>query len=159
MALLAIIRLRGRVDVPPDVDYTLKLLRLHRKFSAALYPDSLPGIQGMLRKVQGWVTWGEVSKEVLVELLRKRGRVPGNEPLTDEYVREKLGLRGGIEELAEKLLSGELQLHRLEHLIKPVFRLHPPKGGFKKSTKRMYGDEGELGYRGSDINKLLKRMI
>lgn len=164
MKLYAVIRIRGRVDVPPDVDYTLKLLRLHKKFHCTLYPSTLPGIERMLHKVKDWVTWGEINKETLVKLLRARGRVPGNKPLTDDYVREKLGLKGGIEELAEKLLSGELMLHRLktpsgEWIIKPVFRLHPPRGGFKKSTRRPYGAGGELGYRGEAINELLERML
>ncbi|HIQ03389.1 MAG TPA: 50S ribosomal protein L30 [Desulfurococcales archaeon] len=159
MAVYAIIRIRGTVDVPPDVEYTLKLLRLHKKFHCVLYPSNLPGIDGMLHKVKDWVTWGEIDKETLVKLLRIRGRIPGNKQLTDEYVREKLKLKGGIEELAEKILKGEIQLHKIENIIKPVFRLHPPRGGFKKSTKKPYKSNGELGYRGKEINKLIERML
>ena len=159
MAVYAIIRIRGTVDVPPDVEYTLKLLRLHKKFHCVLYPSNLPGIDGMLHKVKDWVTWGEIDKETLVKLLRIRGRIPGNKQLTDEYVREKLKLKGGIEELAEKILKGEIQLHKIENIIKPVFRLHPPRGGFKRSTKKPYKSDGELGYRGKEINKLIERML
>ncbi len=159
MAVYAIIRIRGRVDVHPDVEHTLKLLRLHRKFHAVLYPDNLPGLKGMLQVAKDWITWGEIDRETLVELLRKRGRVPGGKRLTDEYVKEKLGLEGGIEELADKILSGEVMLHKLEDKIKPVFRLHPPKGGFDGSIKRPYKDGGELGYRGPAINELLRKMI
>jgi len=36
--LYAIIRIRGRVDVHPDVEYTLSLLRLHRKFHLVYHP-------------------------------------------------------------------------------------------------------------------------
>ena len=162
--LYAIIRIRGRVDVRPDVEYTLSLLRLHRKYRLVLYPSSTPGIEGMLRKVRDWVTWGEIDRETLVELLRTRGRVPGNKPLTDEYVKEKLGL-SGIDELADKLLKGEIMLHKLYDrkrkiwVIKPVFRMHPPRGGFKGSIKKHYGAGGELGYRGPAINELIKRML
>ncbi len=159
MALYAIIRIRGQADVHPKVESTLKLLRLHKKFHCVLYPDSLPGIKGMLHVIKDWATWGEIDKETLVELLRKRGRIPGNRPLTDDYVREALGLNGGIEELAEKLIRGELHLHKLEDKVKPVFRLKPPSGGFKGSIKKPYGSNGELGYRGPAINDLLKRMI
>ena len=42
--------------------------------------------------------------------------------------------------------------------IKPVFRLHPPKGGFEKKIKKPYPD-GELGYRGEEINQLIDKMI
>ncbi len=34
-----------------------------------------------------------------------------------------------------------------------------PRGGFKRSTRRAATDGGELGYRGEDINRLVKRMI
>ncbi|KSW12761.1 50S ribosomal protein L30 [Pyrodictium occultum] len=163
--LYAVIRIRGRVDVHPDVEHTLALLRLHRKFHLVLYPSTLPGIWGMLHKVKDWATWGEIDRETLIELLRRRGRVPGNKPLTDDYVREKLGLKGGIEELADKLLRAEIVLHRLYDkrrkiwLIKPVFRLHPPRGGFRGSIKKPYGAGGELGYRGPAINELIRRML
>ena len=159
--LYAIIRIRGRVDVPPDVKHTLKLLRLHRKFHMVLYPSDLPGLKGMLLKAKDWITWGEIDYETLVEVLRKRGRLVGNKPLTDEVVDkylEKYGIKGGIPALAKALLEGKIMLHKLE-FIKPVFRLHPPRGGFKKSTKRPYGDGGELGYRGRAINELIKRML
>ena len=162
--LYAIIRIRGRVGVPPDVRYTLALLRLHRKYHCVLYHSSIPGIDGMLHKVKDWVTWGEITKETLVKLLRARGRIPGDKPLSDEYVREKLGL-SGIEELAEKLMRGEIMLHRLRDYsrktwgIEPVFRLHPPRGGFRGSIKKPYGAGGELGYRGPAINELIERML
>ena len=159
MKLYAIVRLRGTVDVNPEVEATLRHFRLIRKYHCSLYPSTLPGIEGMLRKIEGWATWGEIDRETLIELLRARGRTPGNRRLTDEYVREKLGLEGGIEELADKLLKGELMLHKLENLVKPVFRLHPPKRGFRGSIKKMFGAGGELGYRGSNINDLLRRMI
>ena len=158
MPLYAIIRIRGRLDLAPDVEYTLKLLRLHKKFHATLYPSSLPGIEGMLHKVKDWVTWGEIEYDTLVELLRVRGRIIGNKPLSDEWVREHLGIEDGIAGLAKALIKEKIFLHKLNG-VKPVFRLHPPRGGFKRSTKRPYGDCGELGYRGKAINDLIKRML
>ncbi|OYT39879.1 MAG: 50S ribosomal protein L30 [Desulfurococcales archaeon ex4484_58] len=159
--LYAIIRIRGRVDVPPDVKHTLKLLRLHKKFHMVIYPSDQPGLKGMLMKVKDWVTWGPINYETLVEVLKKRGRIVGNKPLTDEIVDKYLSkycVKGGIEGLAKALLEGKVKLHKLE-FIKPVFRLSPPKGGFKKSIKRPYSDQGELGYRGEAINDLIKRML
>lgn len=158
MPLYAIIRIRGRVDVPPDIEYTLKLLRLHKKYHAVLYPSDLPGIQGMLHKIKDWATWGEIDKETLVELLRKRGRIIGDKPLTDEFVEKKLLIKNGVEGLAEALLKGEVMYHKLKY-VKPVFRLHPPRGGFKGSIKKPFNDGGELGYRGRAINELIRRML
>ncbi|MCE4614763.1 MAG: 50S ribosomal protein L30 [Desulfurococcales archaeon] len=157
--LFLVIRIRGTVGLRPGVRYTLDLLRLRRKFTATLYHSSLNGLRDMLRKVEYWTTYGEIDKETLVQLLEERGRVAGDKPLTSEWVKENLGLNG-IEELADKLLSGELHYHKLEkNGVKPFFKLHPPRKGFEKTIKRHYHDEGELGYRASDINGLLKRMI
>lgn len=159
MSLYAIVRVRGTVDVPPDVEHVLNLLRLRRRFAATVYHSSLPGIRGMLSSIASWATWGEVDRDTLVELLKKRGRLVGEKPLTDSWVRERLGLNS-IEEFAGKLLSGEIHYHKLESLgVKPFFRLHPPKDGFKGSIRKAYSQGGELGYRGGDINRLLKSMI
>jgi len=54
------------------------------------------------------------------------------------------------------LIGGKIKLKDLEK-IEPVFRLTPPSKGFK-SIKEHY-PKGDLGYRGKEINELLKRMI
>jgi large subunit ribosomal protein L30 len=47
-----------------------------------------------------------------------------------------------------------------KEVVKPFFRLHPPKGGFeRKGIKRAYAEGGALGYRKNDINTLIKKMI
>ncbi len=157
MTLYAIIRIRGTVDVPPDVKATLRMLRLVRKFHAVIYPKN-PTIDGMLNVVKNWVTWGEIDRETLKELIIKRGRLVGNKPITDEAIKKIFGLNN-IDELVDALLSGKVLWHKYDEYVKPVFRLHPPKGGFKGSIKKQYGACGELGYRGPAINELLKRMI
>ncbi|MEM4717876.1 MAG: 50S ribosomal protein L30 [Desulfurococcaceae archaeon] len=160
--IYAIIRLRGTVNIPHDVEYTLKLLRLHRKYHCVLYPASLPGLRGMLEKIKDYITWGEIDRETLVQLLYARGRIPGNKKLTDEYVDSKLGvygIKGGIPALADAILEGKISLHKTEDFVKPVFRLHPPRGGFKRTIKKPYTSGGETGYRGGDINELIKRML
>lgn len=159
MPLYVAIRLRGTADASPEVSQTLYMLRLRRKFTATLYHSSQPGVLGMLKLVENWVAWGEINRDTLVELLRRRGRITGDKPLTDEWVKENLGLNG-VEELADKLLAGELYLNKLKNRgVKPFFRLHPPKGGFRGSIKRRYGDGGVLGGWGGDINRLLTLMI
>lgn len=160
MPLYLIIRIRGTVDVRPEVEHTLYLLRLRQRFAASLYHSSLPGLDGMLQKIRDWATWGEIDRDTLIQLIRVRGRLIGDKPITDEWVQKNLGLYGGIPELADKILSGEIMYHKLEDKgVKPFFRLHPPRGGFKGSIKRHYGDGGELGYRGTAINELVRRML
>jgi len=154
MTKIAVIRIRGRVDIPPDVKTTLKLLRLHKKFHAVIIDDR-PSYLGMLRKVQDYVTWGEIDNETLALLLRRRGRLEGEEKLTDDYVR-KYGFEN-IEEFAKAIIENKVNITDLPKL-KPVFRLSPPSGGFRGTIKKHYGDGGELGYRGKAINDLIKRM-
>lgn len=154
MKKLAVIRIRGRVDVPPDVKKTLELLRLHKKFHATIIDDR-PSYLGMLKKVQEWVTWGEIDAETLALLLRRRGRLRGNVKLTDEYIR-KYGY-SSIEDFAKAIVECKATLKDIPNL-KPIFRLHPPVGGFKGSTKKHYKEGGELGYRGEAINELIRRM-
>ncbi len=155
MAKLALIRLRSGIRARGEVRDTLAMLRLHRINHLVLVDDT-PSYKGMVQKVKDYITWGEIDKETLVKLLRKRGRLIGNKPITDEYVKEKLGMT--IEEFAEKVVNGEMKITDLPN-IKPVFRLHPPRGGLKGSKKRSFKEGGALGYRGEKINELIERML
>ncbi|MBP1911892.1 50S ribosomal protein L30 [Thermococcus stetteri] len=155
MAKLALIRLRSGIRAKGEVKDTLAMLRLHR-INHLVIVDDTPSYKGMIQKVKDYITWGEIDKDTLAKLLRKRGRLIGNRPITDEYVKEKLGM--SIEEFAEKVVNGEMKLRDLPN-IKPVFRLHPPRGGLKGSKKRSFKEGGALGYRGEKINELIERML
>jgi len=152
---LAVVRIRGTVNVRREIEDTLKMLNLERNCHATLIDDR-PSFLGMLRKAQTVLTWGEVSKETIALLLRKRGRIVGNKKLTDEYVKKILGY-DSLEALAEAIYNLEVDLRGLSG-VKPVFRLHPPRKGFEGSVKKSYSAGGETGYRGEDINDLIRRM-
>jgi len=137
-----------------DVKDTLRMLRLERNCHATLIDDR-PSFLGMLRKVQNAVTWGEVSKDTIALLLRKRGRIVGNRKLTDEYA-QKIGY-DSLDALAEAIYNLKVELKDLPG-VKPVFRLHPPRKGYKGTVKKSYSTGGEVGYRGEAINDLIKRM-
>lgn len=156
MSLLLVVRLRGRSSTPPEVESTLKLLRLTRKFHAVIYPEN-ESIKGMLEVVKDWVTWGEVSPEVLKELIIRRGRLVGDKPIAQEDLKNLFN-SSSFDELVDSLINGKVLWHKIPG-VEPVFRLRPPKGGFKNSVKRPYRSHGELGYRGLDINELVGRMI
>ncbi len=153
--LYLVIRIKGQSGRSPDEEHTLKLLRLHKKFHAVLV-RATPSIRGMLKKLEYVVTYGEVDRDTLAMLLRKRGRVVGGGRLTEEYL-AKLGF-SSYEELADALLSGKVSMKDLPG-VKPVFRLTPPSGGFEGTIKKHYKEGGELGYRGPAINELARRMI
>ncbi|KPV62628.1 MAG: 50S ribosomal protein L30P [Candidatus Bathyarchaeota archaeon BA2] len=152
---LVVVRVRGLSDISQEIKDTLRMLRLTRNCHATLI-DNRPVYLGMLHKAQNYVTWGEISKENVAFLLKKRGRLIGDKKLTDEYAQE-IGYKS-LDDLAESVYKLEVEYGRLPK-VKAVFRLHPPKKGYKGKVKRSYAAGGVTGYRGEAINDLLKRMM
>ena len=151
---IAVIRIRGRSTTSSGVEETLLFMNLSRKNHATILPaDAISA--GMVRKAKDFITWGTPSGKAVAELLAKAGKTADGKPLTDAYVKEKAGF-ASIEELAEQLHSGKARLSSAKS-VKPVFRLHPPKGGFG-SIKRAF-PKGALGRRvTADIEKLIFSM-
>lgn len=152
---LIAVRIRGTISAPLEVRETLKMLRLTRNNHAVLV-ESVPSFLGMLKTTQNFITWGEVSKETVVELIKKRGKLIGGKKITEEYAR-KLGYKS-LEDLAEAILNCRVKYSELPD-VQPVFKLHPPTKGFKGKIKRSVSIGGELGYRGEKINELIRRMV
>ncbi len=149
------VRVRGESDISQEIRDTLSMLRLTRNCHATLIDDR-PSYAGMLHKVRNYVTWGEISKENVLLLLKKRGRLIGDKKWTEEYAQE-LGYKS-LSDIAEATYKMEVEYDHLPK-VKPVFRLHPPKKGFKGKVKRSYAAGGVTGYRGEAINNLIKRMM
>jgi large subunit ribosomal protein L30 len=152
---LAVVRVRGVSDIFREVKEDMKMLHLARNCHATLV-DNRPSYLGMLKKAESYLAWGEISKETLMLLLKKRARLIGNKKVTDEYA-QQVG-RKSLDDLAEALLKGEVEYNRLPN-VKPVFRLHPPSKGFNGKVKRSYASGGVTGYQGDAINALLNKMI
>jgi len=152
MSYLVAIRVRGRTGIKPDLRRTLELLNLTRINHCAIYRDD-EKMKGMLLKVKDYVAYGEISEDTFFKMVSKRGRLKGDKRIDSEFissVKEK-----DMDSLVKNLFSGKTTLTGLG--IKKVFRLHPPKGGYK-STKHSF-PKGSLGYMGDEVNGLLKRMI
>jgi len=141
--MYAVIRIRGLGGLKKATKDTLVMLRLHKKMHCVLIKEN-DCMKGMLQKVRDYVTWGEIDDDVLLNLIMKRGR-----KLTNKRIEEK-----EAEEISKKAKESQ----KIPEEMVPVFRLSPPSKGFKKSIKQHYPN-GELGYRGKEINELLKRMI
>ena len=154
-AVLIMLRIRGSVAISKELEYVFRLLHLTRKNHATIIAGN-PSYLGMIQKVKDYATWGEASSETISLLLKERGFLKGNKKLTDDYVKENLGY-GSVDELSEAISNSKADFLKLPQ-VKPVLRLHPPRGGFHGSTKKPY-PEGELGYRGESINKLVKEMV
>ena len=71
MSKIAVILVRGLIGIRHDIKETLFYLNLRKKHACAIVEDT-PVVRGMLQKIQDYVTFGEVSEEVLKELVAKR---------------------------------------------------------------------------------------
>jgi large subunit ribosomal protein L30 len=136
--IIAIIRVRGRRSIKPRINHTLKLFRLHRTNHAVVMKATKPTI-GMLKIAKDYVAFGKISKEVLEQVIEKRGEI--GQKKSNETVKSK--------DVAEAVFEGK----RLGDFIDPVFRLHPPRKGWKtvKNPSEEVKDE--------NIDPVIKRMI
>ncbi len=157
--LVAIIRIRGRPTMNRKIADTLKMLRLHHVNHATIYQYT-PTIKGMLAKVKDYVSYGPLSEVLLERLLTKRARISGDKLLTAEYIREQIKDYPDIKALTKALYNGKVKFSELKG-VKPVFRLHPPKGGHRHGTiKQPYTTGGSLGKVPVEfMDKLLTKMI
>ena len=149
-----VVRIKGQADVPHWANTTLNLLNLEKKYRAVIIPVK-ENTLGMLRKVQHYLSWQEIDIETTKELLDKKGRKSGYKKITDEDV-SKVGFKT-IDELATSLSEGKTSMAKIKP-IKPWFALSPPRQGFKRSTKRLYGQKGILGYN-KELTSLIRRMM
>ena len=132
----------------------MTLLKLEKKYRATIIPEKDNTI-GMLRKIQHYVSWQEIDIETVKELLDKKARKSGYKKVTNEDI-TSIGFTS-IDELATSLAEGKTSLSKLKPL-KPWFALDPPRHGFKRSTKRLYGQKGVLGYN-KELSVIVKRMM
>ena len=131
--LVAIVRIRGRVNVRSDITETLNRLRLKRVNNCALIKVT-DSYHGMIEKCSNYVAYGEIDEPTLSKLISKRG--------------------AGLD--AKELLNGTFDQKKLSESM--PLRLHPPRHGFK-STKLNVKQGGDLGYLGTKINALISRMV
>jgi len=155
MVAYAVIRVRGQPDVNYNIEHTMHLFGLNRVNHCVIIPEN-DSTKGMLQVIKDYCTWGEVDTETVATLLRGRGKIVGDAPVTDDYVKEKTEF-ASIDALAAALVGGEYRVKDVEGL-KPVFRLHPPMQGYE-GNKRSFVAGGSLGYRGDKINDLVRKML
>ncbi len=151
----AVIRLRSDINANIEVKDTLKHLRLNKINHCVLIPEEKT-YDGMLHKVKDYVTWGEIKKEVLTNMIIKRGRLTGNRTYDNKYVKENTKSDSMIK-YAEAIIAGKEKYSDLKD-VQPLFRLHPPIRGHK-SIKKGFRQGGDLGYRKEDINNLILKML
>nr|AIE99713.1 ribosomal protein L30P (RP-L30, rpmD) [uncultured marine thaumarchaeote KM3_115_G03] len=109
----------------------------------------------MLKKIQHYISWQEIDTKTTKELLDKKGRRTGYKKITNKDI-SQAGFKT-IDDLAVSLSEGKISMSKIKPL-KPWFALSPPKQGFKRSTKRLYGQKGILGHN-KELTSLVKRMM
>ncbi len=149
-----VVRIRGQADVPYWATYTMSMLKLDKKYRATILPAK-DNTLGMLKKVQHYISWIELDASLAKELIDKKARKSGYRKITSEDLKE-LGF-ASADELATALSEGKTTLSKLKPL-KPWFALAPPRLGFKRSTKRLYGQKGVLG-QNKELDTIVRRMI
>jgi large subunit ribosomal protein L30 len=152
-----VIRVRSDRTVEKTIRETLHSLNLTRVNHAVLIPQN-DTYAGMLHKVKDFVTWGEFSAESIATLIRDRGRLIGDKPVTDGDVKDSTDFKN-IDAFAKAIANGEAVTKDMETL-KRVFRLHPPRGSKGwGGIKRHFTVGGALGFRGDAIEELATRML
>ena len=149
-----VVRIKGQADVPYWAATTMTLLKLDKKYRATILPAK-ENTLGMLNKVKHYISWIELDVALAKDLLDKKGRKSGYKKITAEDLKE-LGFNS-IDDLATALAEGKATLSKLKPL-KPWFALSPPRHGFKRSTKKLYGQKGMLGLN-AELGTIVRRMI
>ncbi|MCH8519212.1 MAG: 50S ribosomal protein L30 [Nanoarchaeota archaeon] len=154
MAKIAIVQIRGTVRTHPDVRKTLELLRLKQKHACVVVDDNEVS-RGMIKKIKDYVTYGNISEDLYVQMLETRGECVGKQTLKEAKLDAK--------KIAKEYYGGEVKLRDFEpkYTLKPFFRLHPPKGGFERGgIKKTFIQGGVLGERSDEsIATLIQKML
>ena len=175
-----VVRMKGTVNVPYWARITLESLSLNKRFRATIIPENAQTL-GMLRKIKEFVSWTSVDTEFIREFIEKRGRssssnllsttrtaapaadttpAPADHPdgqINNNNAENKESQTVDLSKIVAIISQNELYLSKISG-IKPWFALNPPKGGFKRKSKRSYSQAGILG-ENKELVSIVKRMM
>ena len=163
--LALVIRIRGIIGVSPKAKKVMRLFRLLQLHNATFVRMNEATIR-MLKLIEPYVAYGYPSLKTVQQLIYKRGfakdaykqRIPiaNNDVIADVLGKE------GIEccaDLVHEIYTVGPKFKQANNFLWP-FKLSSPKGGFSSRTKLLHFMEGgEAGDRGTEINKLVQKMI
>lgn len=127
--LIAIVRVRGKVNLNYNIEETMQRLNLRAVNNCSLVKLT-DSYKGMINKCQNHVAYGEIDEPTLSKLLARHASGAS----------------------AKDVMEGKLDS------VKMPIRLHPPRRGYRK-IKQSFNQGGQLGYMGGEINKLIARMV
>ena len=111
----AAIRVRGTVNIKPDIKKTLKLLNLTRANHCVILEENKV-YKGMIQVAKDYVTWGELEKDILTDLISKRGRIQGDKALTDKYLKSSTSY-STIDKLSDAIIAKKFKFHIEYHKV------------------------------------------
>ncbi len=156
MGKLLVVNLHGQINVPHATRETLVQLGLGKRFSAVVVGDD-PVSKGSVHLCKDYVAWSPIDEELLTAILKSKGKVSNSRPLDDEALKA-MGFKTHAE-LAKAIMSGkETDTLSAVRGMKPFFGLSPPKGGFKRSSRRQFKQGGILG-ENPRLPDIVRRMI
>ena len=107
--MIAVIRLRGSMKMRNDMKSTFRMLSMSGSNTLSVL-EKTPSNIGMVKKIENFATWGEISQEMLQKLGGKKviGLKPpkgGFKSIKKKYPAGDLGYRGDkINQLIERML-------------------------------------------------------
>jgi len=138
--VIALIRIAGMVNRTHDISNTLHNLRLRKKYTCSIVLETKE-VSGMVKKVRSFIAYGDIDKETLIELIKKRGKsLDKNKKIDVEKAADIILKTGNFDDTG----------------LKPFFALHPPRKGI--NTKQHFPN-GVLGNHKLEINNLIRRML
>ena len=127
------------VKVKREIEETLDRLKLKRKYACILIHKN-NNLMGMIKKVKYYIAYGEIDKNVLEKLIKKRA----------ESIE---GRKKEIKIDSKKVVDGLLEGKKLSNFkLKEFFRLHPPRKGIKSKLQYPKGVLGD----NKNISKLMQ---
>ena len=142
--MYAVIRIRGTVNIAPDISKTLELLNLKRVNNLSIFQETEQTTK-MIKTAQDYATYGKISEATLKELIEKKA-LPAKEG-------QKIDAKKVVAELTKGKTPNEAGIRNL-------FKMSPPRGGYeRKGIKLAFKLGGAAGNRGEKINDLVVRMM
>ena len=155
MGKLLVVNLHGLINVPTGTRETLIQLGIGRRFAATVVGDD-EASKGAVHLCKDYVAWSDIDSDLLTEMLKSRGRVSNSKALDDEALKA-LGFKTHAD-LAQAILKGEASSRLASKGLRPFFGLSPPRGGFKRSSRRQFREGGILG-ENPKLPDIVRRML
>ncbi len=152
---LLVVNLRGLVNTRAPVRTTLEQLSIARRFNATIVPDDKV-YRGMLRLSKEHVAWCKLTSSLAEKILKTRSEKSTGRKFSEAELKENNDYQS-FADLAKGLESGKVKLTNL-YGMRPFFRLGPPRGGFRRSSRRQFSAGGLLG-QNEELSKLVERML